>query len=124
MKDKSVAEKIVSYIENHLNEDLTLDKLAEELHYSKFYIARVFSENMGNTVYQYIQGCRLAQAARKLVETGRPIVEIALEAHYNSQQAFTLAFKKRYACTPQTYRENGIFYSMTSCCVSGRGIAA
>ena len=55
--------------------------------------------------YKYIQGRRLTLAARELVETKKPITEIAYEAHYNSQQAFTLAFHQLYLCTPQTYRK-------------------
>ena len=49
-------------------------------------------------------------AAQKLVDTEQPIVEIAYEAHYDSQQAFTLAFKQFYGCTPRNYRKNGVFY--------------
>lgn len=49
-------------------------------------------------------------AAQKLAETEQPIVEIAYEAHYDSQQAFTFAFKQLYECTPNTYRKNGVFY--------------
>lgn len=105
-----VAKKIVDYIETHLDEDLSLDKIADALNYSKFYVARVFNEETGGTVYKYIQGRRLTLAAQKLVETGQPIVEIAYEAHYDSQQAFTLAFKQVYECTPKSYRKNGVFY--------------
>ncbi|MDE6701907.1 MAG: helix-turn-helix domain-containing protein, partial [Acetatifactor sp.] len=61
-------------------------------------------------VYRYIQGRRLTLAAWKLVETKQPIVEIAYEAQYDSQQAFTLAFKRVYECTPKIYRKNGVFY--------------
>ncbi|MEZ3478231.1 MAG: AraC family transcriptional regulator [Lachnospiraceae bacterium] len=116
MKDEfirdSMIKSIVSYINEHIEEDLPLDKIAKELHYSKFYMARTFAEKTGSTIYKYIQGQRLAQAARKLVESGKPIVEIAYEARYNSQQAFTLAFGRRYHCTPQTYRRNGV---LTDC---------
>ena len=101
MKDKSIVEKAISYIENHLNEDLSLDELAKNLHYSKFYLERIFAENLDCTVYRYIKERRLAEAAQKLIETDKPIVEIALEARYSTQQAFTLAFRKRYLCTPQ-----------------------
>ena len=53
-------------------------------------------------------------AAQKLVETEQPIVEIAYEAHYDSQQAFTLAFRQLYECTPNIYRKNGVFYPKQS----------
>lgn len=105
-----IVEKVVEYIENHLSEDLSLNKIAKELSYSKFYIARSFAEKTGCTIFKYIQGRRLTIAAQKLVETQKPIIEIAYEAHYNSQQAFTLAFKQLYSVTPQIYRKNRIFY--------------
>lgn len=105
-----VVKKVVDYIETHLDDEISLDKIANALHYSKFYVSRAFHEETGGTVYKYIQGRRLTLAAQKLVETKQPIVEIAYEAHYDSQQAFTLAFKQVYECTPKIYRKNGVFY--------------
>ena len=110
MSEDKVVQKVVSYIEEHIQEELSLDKIAAALDYPKFYIARTFAEQAGITIYKYIQGRRLTLAAEKLARTRKPIVEIAYEAHYNSQQAFTLAFGRLYQCTPQTYRRNGIFY--------------
>lgn len=101
MKKDKIVEKVTSYIEAHLEEDLSLEHIAEALHYSRFYLARTFAEQTGSTIGKYIQGRRLTLAARKLVETNKPIVEISYEAHYNSQQAFTLAFRRLYLCTPQ-----------------------
>ena len=110
MSEHSVVDKIVDYIEEHLDDDLSLDKIAKDLNYSKFYIARVFAEKTGSSVYKYIQGRRLTLAAQKLVETRKPIIDIAYEAHYSSQQAFTLAFNQLYLCTPQVYRKKSVFY--------------
>lgn len=110
MSDNPVTEKLIAYIEEHIGEDLSLEQIAEALNYSKFYIARTFAKETGSTIYKYIQGRRLTLAAKKLVETKEPIVEIAYEAHYNSQQAFTQAFHRLYECTPQNYRKNGIYY--------------
>lgn len=129
MNDHLVVKKIAAYIEQHLEDDLSLDKLAKELSYSKFYLARTFAKNTGLTIYKYIQGRRLTQAAQKLVETKKPVVEIAYEAHYNSQQSFTLAFSRLYHCPPQTYRKNGIFRPMQPritmkhllCCITCSG---
>lgn len=110
MSENIVVKKIVDYIEKHLNEDLSLSQIAKELNYSKFHIARIFAEHTDCTIYKYIKQRRLTLAAQKLTETKKPIIEIAYEAHYSSQQAFTLAFHKLYYCTPQTYRKNGVFY--------------
>lgn len=110
MSDDHVIKKLVSYIDEHLEENLSLDRIAEVLNYSKFYIARTFAEETGCTIYKYIQRRRLTLAAEKLVNTSEPIIEIAYEAQYNSQQAFTLAFGRLYQCTPQVYRKKGVFY--------------
>lgn len=110
MNNNAVVKKIVDYIELHIDEDLSLDKIANALNYSKFYMARIFTEETKCTIYKYIQGRRLTLAAQKLVDTEQPIVEIAYEAHYGSQQAFTLAFKQFYGYTPKIYRKNGMFY--------------
>lgn len=108
MRDSMLVKKIVDYIEQHLNEDLSLDTIANNLNYSKFYIARSFAESTNGTIYKYIQGRRLKLAAEKLVESNKPIVEIAYEAGYSSQQAFTLAFHRFFGCTPQVYRKSGL----------------
>lgn len=110
MSQKTIVQLIVTYIEGHLFEEMEIKTIAEELHYSKFYLARVFREYTGSTIYKYIQNRRLTEAARMLVETEMPIVEIAYEVCYHSQQAFTLAFHQVYLCTPQVYRKNQIFY--------------
>lgn len=114
MSNNIVVKKVVDYIETYIDEDLSLNKIANTLNYSKFYIARIFAKETKCTVYKYIQGRRLTLAAQKLVETKQPIVEIAYEAHYDSQQAFTLAFKRFYGCTPKIYRKNGVFYPKQS----------
>ncbi len=114
MNNNIVVKKVVDYIETHIDEALSLDRIANALNYSKFYICRVFNEETGCTIYKYMQRRRLTLAAQKLVETKQPIVEIAYEAHYDSQQAFTLAFRQLYECTPKIYRKNGIFYPKQS----------
>lgn len=110
MSKSVVAEKVVNYIEEHLDEEISLDKIAEDLNYSKFYLARIFMKETGKSIYKYVQGRRLTLAAWKLAETGKPIVEIAYEAQYQSQQAFTAAFRQLYFCTPQVFRNHGVFY--------------
>ena len=50
MSSIAVTEKILSYVEEHLDSVATLEETAKELHYTKFYIARVFKEHTGNTL--------------------------------------------------------------------------
>ncbi|MBD5459855.1 MAG: helix-turn-helix domain-containing protein, partial [Lachnospiraceae bacterium] len=80
MADTSITKRILLYVEEHLEKELSLEKIAEELSYSKFYMARIFKENTGMSLHKYIRGRRLDEAARILTETDRPIADIALEA--------------------------------------------
>lgn len=104
MENKKIIKKLIDYIENNLDSQLNLDKIAKEAGYSKFHLNRVFSECVGCTIYKYIQMRRLTVAAEKLVYTKKPIIEIAYEANYSSQQSFTLAFRQLYGHPPQEYR--------------------
>lgn len=109
MGGMTITQKVLLYIEKHLDQELTLEKIAKEFNYSRFYLSRTFKTDTGCTLYKYIRGRRLNEAARKLAETKEPIVKIAYEAGYDSQQAFTQAFHNEYLCAPQEYRRIGEF---------------
>lgn len=106
---QDTVKKVLDYIENHLEEELNLDTISKNIGYSKFYLNRVFTEYTGITIYKYLQKRRLTVAAEKLVKTDNTIMEIAYEAGYDSQQAFSYAFKQVYLCSPKRYRDIGIF---------------
>lgn len=108
MADNTIILKAIDYIEENLDGKLSLDEIATKVGYSKFHVSRLFSERVGYTPYKYIQARRLTQAAEKLVHTTKPIIEIAQDANYDSQQSFTLAFRQLYFCTPQRYRMMGV----------------
>ena len=109
MVKNAIVMKTVDYIEDNLDGELTLDIIANEMLYSKFHLNRLFSEEVGCTIHKYIQMRRLTESAEKLVNTDKPIVQIAFEAHYNSQQSFTFAFRELYVFTPQEYRVKRTF---------------
>ena len=77
MAKEMLVEKIKNYVGAHRAEELSLDKIAAELNYSKFYMERVFAKITGMTIYKYIQACRLDAAAEQLARTNRPIIDIA-----------------------------------------------
>ncbi len=106
---KEVVKKVIDYIENNLEQEIDLDKIAEIIGYSKFHLNRMFTEETNVTIHKYLQIRRLTVAAEKLVKTNMPIIQIAYEAGYHSQQAFSLAFKQIYLYSPKIYRDRGIF---------------
>ena len=110
MKDqKEVVKKVIDYIEKNLEKEISLDNISKNIGYSKFYLNRIFTEYTGITMYKYLQNRRLTVAAEKLVRTDKPIMQIAYEAGYDTQQSFSFAFKQIYLYPPKIYRDIGIF---------------
>ena len=110
MKDqKEVVKKVIDYIEKNLEKEINLDNISKNIGYSKFYLNRIFTEYTGITMYKYLQNRRLTVAAEKLVKTDKPIMQIAYEAGYDTQQSFSFAFKQIYLYPPKIYRDIGIF---------------
>lgn len=110
MKDqKEAVGKVIDYIERNLEKEINLDDISKNIGYSKFYLNRIFTEYTGITIYKYLQNRRLTMAAEKLVKTDKPILLIAQEAGYDTQQAFSFAFKQIYQYPPKVYRDIGIF---------------
>lgn len=107
--EKDVVKKVLDYIEDNIEKEINVDKIAQSVGYSKFYLGRIFSEQTGITIYKYLQGRRLTVAAEKLIKSDKPIMQIAYEAGYDSQQSFTLAFKQLYLYPPKIYRNIGVF---------------
>lgn len=103
---------VISYIETHLNEKLDLDMVANAVCYSKYHLHRMFTDTVGITLHDYIQRRQLTEAAKLLVFSKKPIIEIAMIAGYESQQAFTSIFKAMYKQTPLEYRQNEVFYPL------------
>jgi AraC-like DNA-binding protein len=102
----------IDYIEDHLTEKLDLDVIAGAVHYSKYHLHRVFSKTVGLTLHEYRNRRQLTEAAKLLVFSEGPILDIALLAGYESQQAFTTAFSAMYKQSPSQYRENEKFYPL------------
>lgn len=105
-------EAVIDYIESHLDGKLELETVAEAVHYSKYHLHRLFTETVGMTIHDYVQRRQLTEAAKLLVFSDKPIIEIAFICGYESQQSFSLAFKAMYKSPPAEYREERNFYPL------------
>ena len=105
-------EAVIDYIENHLDGKLELKTVAEAVHYSKYHLHRLFTDTVGMTIHDYVQRRQLTEAAKLLVFSDQPIIEIALIFGYESQQSFSSAFKAMYKSPPAEYREKRCFYPL------------
>lgn len=105
-------ESVIDYIETHLNEKLTLDTIAAAIHYSKYHLSRLFIDTVGLHINEYIKRRQLTEAAKLLIFSEKPIIDIALLCGYQSQQAFSSAFKSMYKAPPAEYRATHSFYPL------------
>lgn len=92
------------YIESHSSDPITLSDVAEASGLSRFHLARVFPAATGHSVFSYLRGRRLTEAARALAKGAPDILSVALDAGYGSHEAFTRAFRDVLGLTPEEVR--------------------
>ncbi|WP_420818505.1 helix-turn-helix domain-containing protein [Paenibacillus paeoniae] len=95
----------LGYIEAHLEEEVKLEDAAAAAGFSMYHFHRIFQEQVGMSVTDYIRSRRLASASALLLYTGEDIIQIAFRSRFESQEAFTRAFKKEYGMPPGRYRK-------------------
>lgn len=102
---------VIDLIEqNLLDQKLNLDYIAEKCGYSKYHLHRMFTAVTDFPMHTYIKRRRLTEAARMLVFTDRPLIDIALMAGYETQRSFTTGFRSLFQCSPKNYRKKKDFF--------------
>lgn len=99
-------QNVLNYIEQNLTEEISIDILAEIANLSKFYFHRMFTAMMKESVMDYIRKRRLTNAAHILLNSKMPIIQIAIDHQFSSQEAFSRAFKNIYSINPGKYRKD------------------
>lgn len=94
----------VDYVELQLDRDVELSDVAKAAGVSQWHFQRIFRALTGETLKTYIRARRLAASLERLLTTELRILDIAILAGYESQEAFARAFKKSFGLTPQEYR--------------------
>lgn len=97
--------KAIDYIENHLQSDMKAEEIAQEAGFSPYHFHRIFQSITRISVSQYVRKRRLTEAAYELFHSNTRILELALKYQFESQEAFTRAFKKMFYITPGEFRK-------------------
>jgi len=96
--------RLISYIANHYQEDLSLDRLAREFGVSKYKLSRTFSSELGTNFSSCVNSLRISYAEYLLLSTNFSITQIAYDCGFNNQQTFNRVFREQDNCTPKEYR--------------------
>lgn len=101
---EKAVQQTIDWLESHLHEPISGKDIVSVSGFSKFHFHRIFQKEVGMSVASYIRLRRLANAAAALLYTDVRIIDIALHYQFESQEAFTRAFKKTYHMPPGAYR--------------------
>ena len=112
--DLTTIRKVMEYIDQHLDEQLTLDTLANRFHFSPHYFHRMFSAITGKTLAVYIRDRRLLYACLLLINSDSAIQCIGMDIGYDTAQSFSRTFRSVYGVSPRDYRKQGIIPDVIS----------
>ncbi|HHF7345214.1 TPA: GyrI-like domain-containing protein [Legionella feeleii] len=97
--------RVIEFIGKHLDEKLTLNQLSDIACFSKYHFHRLFTAYTGLSLQQYVRWLRLKRAAHQLiVNKDKSIIEIAINAGFESHESFTRAFKQACHLNPSEFR--------------------
>ncbi len=100
--------RLLTYIDEHISEELTLDKLASVTGVTPNYLSSLFSKTSGISLWEHITSRRVQTAMRLLDEdSGKTVLEIALLSGFNNTANFNKSFRRITGMTPSEYRKNG-----------------
>ena len=96
--------RVLIYIENHLDEKLDINTLADISNFSPYHFHRIIRAHLNESLGAHIQRVRIETAAHLLRYTKDTISDIAYKIGYETPSSFNKAFKKRFSISPQEYR--------------------
>jgi len=102
VKKSNMITDIIEYINNHIEEELTIDSLSEHVFLSKYHLLREFKKHSGTTIHKYIIQKKLI-LAKELILKGMPITEVFKQCGFGDYSNFFRAFKKEYGVTPKFF---------------------
>ena len=99
-----IVEQVTQYLKQHYSEDININNVAEAVHYSPYYLSRLFKEEIGLTIIEYLTEIRLAAAKDLLENTELNLNQVALQSGYQDPSYFSRLFKKNAGISPNEYR--------------------
>ncbi len=104
-RGKTIVNRAKEYITEHLDEEITTQRLADEFHISSTHLSRLFKQQTGFSPYDYVIAERINKAKEYLLTTDKSITDIAYLTGFNSQANFIYCFKNHEGISPGRFRK-------------------
>lgn len=98
--------KIIAYVNNNINSDLSLPHISKQFFISESYTSKIFRKYMNISISRYILNLRLTNAKKLLTETHKSIEEISSLCGFSSANYFSLIFKQNSGLSPLNFRKH------------------
>jgi AraC family transcriptional regulator len=108
LENIDILQEMLQYIDVHIKEKMSVEKLAERAGFSPYYFCRIFQCGVGSSIMEYVRNRRLAYAASEL-NSGRKLLNIAIDYGFETHSGFSKAFRRYFGCPPEIYRAYATF---------------
>ena len=102
---KQIVMEIINYIEKNYSIKIHSDEIASKLFFNKNYISRLFKQETGLSIHEFVRKIRMKETMKRLEETDDIISDIAADCGFNDMKSFYQMFKNFTGCTPKAYRD-------------------
>jgi AraC-like DNA-binding protein len=96
-------DRVIAILKSNMAEPPVLEALGRQVGCSPFYLSRIFSQQMGQTISQFLRQLRMEKAAELLREGRMNVTQVAMEVGYSSSSHFSVAFHETFGCCPGLY---------------------
>lgn len=102
--------KVTNYIQENYMQKISLENVAEQVHFTPQYLSKIFKEETGGTFKQYLSMMRIEKSKRLLKDSENSLSEVAYLTGFSDQSHFSKTFKKQVGISPSTYQLSHIAY--------------
>ena len=102
---------IMRYLRENIHKKLSLVDICERFNYSRAFLCKVFKQQTGESLISCFNRMKARQAAKLLLETTKPVADIAAELGFRETKYFDTVFKKHHGVSPVQYRESADIYT-------------
>ncbi|MGH7946952.1 MAG: helix-turn-helix transcriptional regulator, partial [Opitutaceae bacterium] len=102
-QNRERVDRVIAVLKENLAEPPSLEEIGRRVGCSHFYLSRIFSQEMGRGVFQYLRVLRMERAAELLREKKMNVTQVAMEVGYSSPSHFSTAFHETFGCCPGLY---------------------